>query len=199
MILDPKMILRIALTLAVAAGISCALTPVIKVLARKIGAMDVPKDGRRMHDHAIRLVDDQHVRVLIDDVQRNGLRDQRDRLRLRERQTVDCARRRFCVFPDRLPAAGHKPLLQQALHRAARHPGTLGQKDVEPLAVLFGNQIHGDTSFVFLQYSTADGEYQTESSNSFRQSAKNTAEASACSSVFPAAPTSSRMECGVRC
>ena len=49
MILDPKMILRIALTLAVAAGISCALTPVIKVLARKVGAMDVPKDGRRMH------------------------------------------------------------------------------------------------------------------------------------------------------
>ena len=49
MILDPKTILRIALTLAVAAGISCALTPIIKVLARKVGAMDVPKDGRRMH------------------------------------------------------------------------------------------------------------------------------------------------------
>ena len=49
MILDPKFILKIALTLVFGAGISCAATPLMKLLARKVGAMDVPKDERRMH------------------------------------------------------------------------------------------------------------------------------------------------------
>lgn len=49
MILDPKFILRVVLSLLLAAGISCAATPVVKVLARKVGAIDVPKDERRMH------------------------------------------------------------------------------------------------------------------------------------------------------
>ncbi len=49
MILDPKFILKIALTLVFAAGISCAATPMAKLLARKVGAIDVPKDERRMH------------------------------------------------------------------------------------------------------------------------------------------------------
>ncbi len=49
MILDPKLILKIVLTLATAAAISCSATPLIKMLARKVGAMDVPKDERRMH------------------------------------------------------------------------------------------------------------------------------------------------------
>ncbi len=33
--------------------VSCAATPVVKVLSVKFGAVDVPKDGRRMHDHPI--------------------------------------------------------------------------------------------------------------------------------------------------
>ncbi len=38
----------------VVAGIVAFLTtPVVRVLAQKIGAMDVPKDARRMHDHPI--------------------------------------------------------------------------------------------------------------------------------------------------
>ena len=49
MVLDPKFILKVALTLLFAAGLSCALTPLVKVVAKKIGAMDVPKDNRRMH------------------------------------------------------------------------------------------------------------------------------------------------------
>lgn len=49
MVLDPKFILRVALSLVLAAGISCAATPLVKVLARKVGAIDVPKDERRMH------------------------------------------------------------------------------------------------------------------------------------------------------
>lgn len=39
--------------LLAAAVVSCASTPVVKVLAGKFGAIDVPKDGRRMHDHPI--------------------------------------------------------------------------------------------------------------------------------------------------
>ncbi len=45
--------LKVLGTLLVAAGISCALTPLVKWLARKIGAMDVPKDERRMHKKPI--------------------------------------------------------------------------------------------------------------------------------------------------
>ncbi len=41
------------LALLVAAVVSCASTPVVKVLSVKFGAVDVPKDGRRMHDHPI--------------------------------------------------------------------------------------------------------------------------------------------------
>lgn len=53
MILDPELIWKIALSILTAAAISCAVTPLVKMLARKVGAMDVPKDGRRMHDHPI--------------------------------------------------------------------------------------------------------------------------------------------------
>ncbi len=49
MVLDPQLILKIALTLLTAAAISCAVTPLVKMLARKVGAMDIPKDERRMH------------------------------------------------------------------------------------------------------------------------------------------------------
>ena len=40
----------VAATLAVAALISFIATPVVKSLAFKVGAVDVPKDARRMHN-----------------------------------------------------------------------------------------------------------------------------------------------------
>ena len=49
MILDPNFLLKVGLALACAAVVSCALTPLVKVLAKKVGAMDIPKDERRMH------------------------------------------------------------------------------------------------------------------------------------------------------
>lgn len=49
MVLDPKFLLKVGLALLSAAAISCALTPLVKLLAKKVGAMDVPKDNRRMH------------------------------------------------------------------------------------------------------------------------------------------------------
>ena len=41
------------LALLSAAIVSCVATPLVKVLAVKYGAVDVPKDNRRMHDHPI--------------------------------------------------------------------------------------------------------------------------------------------------
>ncbi len=43
----------VAAALLVSALISLITTPVVKSLAFKVGAVDVPKDGRRMHDHPI--------------------------------------------------------------------------------------------------------------------------------------------------
>ena len=42
-----------AAALAVALVVSFVATPVVKNLARRVGAVDVPRDNRRMHDHPI--------------------------------------------------------------------------------------------------------------------------------------------------
>ena len=52
-ILASEDIWYVLLALLVAAIISCLATPLVKVLSVKYGAVDVPKDGRRMHDHPI--------------------------------------------------------------------------------------------------------------------------------------------------
>ena len=49
----PTLYITIALTFAVAAVTAFSLTPLVKLLAGKVGAVDVPKDSRRMHDHPI--------------------------------------------------------------------------------------------------------------------------------------------------
>ena len=43
----------VAAALVVALLVALVPTPVIKNLAFRVGAVDVPKDGRRMHDHPI--------------------------------------------------------------------------------------------------------------------------------------------------
>ncbi|MDR1117532.1 MAG: undecaprenyl/decaprenyl-phosphate alpha-N-acetylglucosaminyl 1-phosphate transferase [Oscillospiraceae bacterium] len=45
-----KLLIIVLCTLAVAFGISFAATPLVRLFAKKIGAMDVPKDDRRMHN-----------------------------------------------------------------------------------------------------------------------------------------------------
>ena len=52
-IFDRTSVLPVIFSLVVALALSFALTPVVKWLAVKIGAVDVPKDKRRMHDHPI--------------------------------------------------------------------------------------------------------------------------------------------------
>ena len=49
MSLDYNVLIRVGLTLIVAMAVSLLSTPLVKVLAQKMGAMDVPKDNRRMH------------------------------------------------------------------------------------------------------------------------------------------------------
>ena len=50
---DMALWLKILLAGLVAFGVSFLLTPAVKRFAELVGAIDVPKDGRRMHDHPI--------------------------------------------------------------------------------------------------------------------------------------------------
>ena len=47
--LDTSFLIQVGLALLVASVISLLTTPIVKRIAQKIGAMDVPKDNRRMH------------------------------------------------------------------------------------------------------------------------------------------------------
>ena len=49
MIFDVNVLLRVGLALLVAGVLSFLATPIVKHLAMRVGAMDVPKDNRRMH------------------------------------------------------------------------------------------------------------------------------------------------------
>ena len=51
--IDMGLLAQVLVSLAAALVMSFILTPVVKVFAQKVGAVDVPKDGRRMHDHPI--------------------------------------------------------------------------------------------------------------------------------------------------
>ena len=51
--MNTTQIISILLIFLVAAVISFGSTPVVIALAKKIGAVDVPRDSRRMHDHPI--------------------------------------------------------------------------------------------------------------------------------------------------
>ena len=53
MVLDSQFAMRLLYTILVAAGISCAITPLVKWLAKAVGALDIPKDKRRMHHKPI--------------------------------------------------------------------------------------------------------------------------------------------------
>ncbi len=53
MIIDVEILLNVALSLGVALAVCFVTTPLARVIACRVGAVDVPKDGRRMHDHPI--------------------------------------------------------------------------------------------------------------------------------------------------
>ena len=51
--IDMRLLVQVLASLVAALVMSFAATPLVKIFAQKVGAMDVPKDGRRMHDHPI--------------------------------------------------------------------------------------------------------------------------------------------------
>lgn len=51
--IDTELTIRILLTIAVAFIISFAATPIVKAFAEKVGAIDMPGEARRVHDHPI--------------------------------------------------------------------------------------------------------------------------------------------------
>ena len=53
MTLELPVIARVAAALVVALLISFISTPVVKSIAQRVGAMDIPKDNRLQHHHPI--------------------------------------------------------------------------------------------------------------------------------------------------
>ncbi len=53
MFLNTELWLRALVAIAVGFAVSFASTPIVKTFAQKVGAIDVPKDARRVHDHPI--------------------------------------------------------------------------------------------------------------------------------------------------
>ena len=53
MFADTAVWIKLALAAVVAFILSFAMTPIVKSFAVKIGAMDVPTEKRRVHDHPI--------------------------------------------------------------------------------------------------------------------------------------------------
>lgn len=51
--INTELAIRILITLAAAFIVSFAATPIVKSFAQKVGAMDVPGEERRVHDHPI--------------------------------------------------------------------------------------------------------------------------------------------------
>ena len=51
--IDSKLIIDVLLALIVALAISFVTTPAVKLFAQKVGAIDVPNEERRVHDHPI--------------------------------------------------------------------------------------------------------------------------------------------------
>ena len=53
MFLNTAVWIKVMLAILIAFVVSFALTPVVKILAQKVGAMDVPGEARLVHDHPI--------------------------------------------------------------------------------------------------------------------------------------------------
>ena len=109
------------------------------VVKQRVDERAVRVAGGRVHDHALRLVDNEQVVVLVHNVQRDVLGPGLDGLRVRQVDGVDFAGRHLILFVDGRTAAGHKPLLDQVLQRTAGQRRALpGQPGVQASAVAGG-------------------------------------------------------------
>ena len=92
-----------------------------------------------MDHHPLGLVDHQQVPILIDDVQRDILRDGRDGGGVGDLHQDGVPRFQLAVFGRRLAVGQNVPFGDQVLQRAAGQAGVLpGQKAVDPLAGVLG-------------------------------------------------------------
>ena len=93
--------------------------------------------GRRVHDHAARLVDDDEVVVLIHHVQRQILRHERRGRGVRQRDDKRVTGCGLIVFLHGCAVFRHGPLREQPLGGAARELGQSARKEsVDPLGAL---------------------------------------------------------------
>lgn len=53
---DFELITKVLVTILISTGAALLFTPIVRAFARKVGAVDVPKDDRRMHNEAIPLL-----------------------------------------------------------------------------------------------------------------------------------------------
>ena len=88
-----------------------------------------------MYHHAARLVDHDDVIVLIDNIQRDILRDNLSFLRLRQFDPDFITGSCLCIFPERCTCQRDTALLHQILNRGARQLRQLFRKQlVQPLS-----------------------------------------------------------------
>ena len=99
------------------------------VVQQRVDQRAVRVAGGRMHHHALGLVDDDQIVILVDDIQRDVLGLGLDGLRFRQVDTVGSAGDNFVFFVDAAAAAGHSALLHQVLQGAA---GKLGPLPCQP-------------------------------------------------------------------
>ena len=116
---------------------------VAAVIEQGVDERAVLVPGGRVDDEALRLIDDEHVPVLIDDIERDILRGGLDGPRLRQGDGVDGPGLRARVFPHGRAAAGHATLSEQALHGAAGQLRQAArQKDIHAQAILRCCEFH---------------------------------------------------------
>ena len=114
------------------------------VIEQGVDQRAVPVARRRMHHKPLWLVDDQHVLVLVGNIQRHGLGLQRHRLGLGRLKFIDGPGLRPVALAHGPALTGHGPGVQQLLRGAAADAlSLLRQKDVQPDAAGLSSQLHG--------------------------------------------------------
>ena len=102
---------------------------------------------RRMYNHALRLIHNDDVRILIYNIERNLLRLGFARLRRRHRNFIYRRSIRFFIFGNRRAVFGDISLRNQALHRAARKPALFSQCRIEAQPRRKARNFHFSASF----------------------------------------------------
>ena len=95
--------------------------------------------GRRVDDDPCRLVDDEQVAVLVDDLEGDGVRRSRLWGGLLEHHLHPLSRREHVPLRPRPPVDSDAPVIDQPLRRRPRADGWMGAEgDVQPYPGLIG-------------------------------------------------------------